>query len=114
MGRFVFKIWGNLDFEWKYEFAEQCSNFGMVAKELEGDQVLVLLYNGEDGEFIRIRGNKADIINSVDSAMKKIGKCPICGQDECAAWTSEMLKEFKQKVEEQNEEKIDALLFSEF
>lgn len=113
MGRFVTKVSGNFNFEWKYGFAEQCSNFGIIALNLKGDDVSVEVYSGESGEFITIRGGKDDIIKAI-SELKDFKECPICGQSECAKWTKKMLNHLKKSAEKHKDGEIDAVLFSEY
>lgn len=114
MGRFVTKVSGDLNFEWKYGFAEQCSNFGIIALNLKSYDVSVETYSGESGEFVTLKGSKTDIIKAIDNELKNFNGCPLCNQSKCGKWTLTMLKYLKNRIEKHKSREINVILFSEY
>ena len=112
MGRFVNFYEGNLDWEWKFWFGIQCSNFGSILQMVADEDVYVDRYIGEDGEYIRLDADKEKLLEKLKSL--KIDSCPSCGDTECLTATREMVKDFTEAVEKCDENKVFAIFFVEY
>ena len=114
MGRFVVQHSGNIDWEWKFRFARQCSNFGVMLEEVasHSDEVYVDRYTGDDGEFVMLKADKNKLVEALSSI--KLESCPICKTSECLEATLEMLKNFKEAVKEVDEPEIYGTWFVEY
>jgi hypothetical protein len=112
MGRFVVVDLGDFEWEWRFWFAQQCSNFGAVMEMVEGDDVYINRYEGDDGEYVKINADKEKLLEKLKNL--KIDKCPVCGNPECTIATREMIKDFIEAVEKYNCKEVYATLFVEY
>jgi len=114
MGRFVISESGNLDWEWKFWFARQCSNFGFILQEVaaNGEEIYVRRYTSEDGEFVKLNADKQQLIKALSNT--QLEACPVCRDKGCLEATLEMLKSFKEAVEKFEEPDIYATWFVEY
>jgi hypothetical protein len=112
MGRYVYKEKGNIDWDWKFGFGEQCSNLGAVLEDLDGDGIAVSRYTGDSGEFVYLYAQKTRLLEALNN-LEEV-ECPICGEEECTKWTREMLKDLKEAAEKVKEEKLEELWFVEY
>jgi hypothetical protein len=112
MGRFVVVDLGDLEWEWKFWFARQCSNFGYVIEMVNGDGVYIKRYEGDDGEYVKINADKEELLEKLKSL--KIDECPVCGNPECAVATREMIKDFAHAIEKYQGKEIYITLFVEY
>ena len=114
MGRFVIQHGGNIDWEWKFLFAQQCSNFGFILQEVAscGDEIYVSRYTGDDGEFVTLNADKNKLIDALSNLDLEV--CPVCNSPKCLEATLEMLKSFKEAVEKTDAPEINATWFVEY
>ena len=112
VGRFVVVDSGDLEWEWKFWFATQCSNFGYVMEMVDGDDVYISRYEGEDGEYVKIQADKEKLLQKLKSL--KIDECPVCGNPKCTEATREMVKDFMEAVEKYEGKEIYATFFVEY
>jgi hypothetical protein len=112
MGRYVVVDLGDLEWEWKFWFARQCSNFGYVIELVKGDGVYIRRYEGDDGEFVMIDADKEKLLERLRNL--KIDECPVCGNPECAVATREMIKDFIEAVEKYDCKEFYVRLFVEY
>ena len=112
MGRYVSLAEGDFDWRWKFWFAEQCSNFGFILQMAKGDDVRVLRYTGEDGEYVRLYAEKEKLLETLNKL--EINECPVCKSQECLEATREMLKDFREAVAKHEDDEICATWFAEY
>ena len=128
MGRYAYVRYGNLQFEYKFAFAEQCSNLGYFLRDALPEYVS--RYISEDfggGEYVEIYGDKDKILDKlrkyIDEMKKKlvIGKisgeepvCPLCGSPKCFKHSVLMLEEFLNAVDKCDCERVDSLIYVEY
>lgn len=114
MGRFVVQHSGNIDWEWKFWFAQQCSNFGFILQEVAacGDEIYVDRYTGDDGEFVKLNADKNKLLEALSSIQLEV--CPVCKNPKCLEATLEMLKSFEEAVKKVDEPEIYGTWFVEY
>ena len=121
MGRFVYTVEGNVGWEWKYAFAEQCSNFGYYAENYL-DVPVYTSENDPDGEYIHIHLGKDILLERLTELIDELRKqmntrcfhCPVCGERVCLEWTKEMFENFYETIKDSPDDIIDMLLYSEY
>jgi hypothetical protein len=112
LGRFVVVNLGDLEWEWKFWFAQQCSNFGAVMEMVEGDDVYISRYEGDDGEYVKIEADKEKLLEKLENL--KIDECPVCGEPKCTVATREMVKDFIKAVRGYKGEEFCVEFFVEY
>jgi len=113
MGRYVYLQDGNIDFEWKFGFASQCSNFGLVLRLLD-TKIFVERFIGINGEMVILEANKNDLINGLQELLKDLTECPICQTEECFKDTQQMLQDFLQATVKCKDDYLQAMWYVEY
>ena len=82
MGRFVVVDDGDFEWEWKFWFARQCSNFGFILEMVAGDGVHVSreYVEHDGGEYVVLKADREKLLEKLKSL--KIDGCPICGDSD--------------------------------
>jgi len=117
MGRWVYLERGNISWEWKFAFATQCSNFGVLIKAMCPEYVRL---RGPDGNGVRvfIECAKEELIERLKAGIIELkliyDKCPICGNNDCLQCTIEMFKDFLEAVKKCQENEIYAEFYVEY
>jgi hypothetical protein len=112
MGRLAYTIRGDFDWEYKFPFSKQCSNFGEVVEKVKSPYVGVSRYIGSDGEFVEIYADRRKLLDRLESF--SLDKCPVCGTPECAEATEEMIRLFAEAVKGCDLKEIRLTLFVEY
>jgi len=117
MGRYVYFEKGNFEWNSKFLFGVQCSNFGSLLNELQqsNHEVYVSRYISDDGEYVRLYDTKkTHFLKALKDLQLRIDECPVCKNPDCLKATIEMLEDLIEHVEKEAPDYIDTLWFVEY
>lgn len=98
MGRYVYKITGKINFDYKFWFGEQPSDFGEVLEEALPDKVARYISNSCDSEVVYVCGKPEEIIKGIEEYME---------EEDLPEYDVEMLKKFIEAVKETKSDEYD-------